>query len=242
MRGPALLLLCLACAQDLPAGSEGAEVAATREPGDDPAKADRPFGGGRLQLALAFRDGLALEARLDGAEQSVTLSARRADGRAPVLTDRHVADLRRLVEAPGEALAADEREALAALASRLAEVPAGTDLVALSELLEARAHGKRGPHATRAGWVSLCAQLGKSVSTHGTGLAASSSIIGPPPHSEDCFGRCGWGCDWRWLKNRYTQDCADHDACSRDLGWTSRECLSSLAGTFDDALFAPNCF
>ncbi len=235
-----MLGLVAACADD-PAGE--AEVAATRIGGQAP-RADQVLGGDGLELAISFADGLRIGARIDGDEGSVALSARRIDGRAPVLTAAHARELRAIVARQGglPGLAADEREAIAIVASRLVEVPPGTDLEDLARLTREQAQAKRGRHDTRAGWVSLCGHIGKEVVASGDGLASSRELIGPPPYTEDCFGRCGWGCDWRWLKNRYTQDCADHDACSRDLGWTSRQCLGSLAGTFDDAFFAPNCF
>lgn len=32
-------------------------------------------------------------------------------------------------------------------------------------------------------------------------------------YSNQCYGRCGPGCDWTILGNAYTSACANHDAC-----------------------------
>lgn len=56
-----------------------------------------------------------------------------------------------------------------------------------------------------------------------------------------CFGRCGKGCDWGWLKQRYTQACANHDLCVDDLGYADPRCLNEFAPTLVDAVSATNC-
>ncbi len=83
------------------------------------------------------------------------------------------------------------------------------------------------------------------------GVQVSKSVeVGPClDKSNDCMGRCGAGCKGTLrntpqnstLVQRFTQQCLDHDLCTRETGEILGPCANEFSAAIDSFLFAPDC-
>lgn len=99
--------------------------------------------------------------------------------------------------------------------------------------------------------VGLCHKVGEQVTVTydiaGGNQVRRSEPLGPCL-KEGCFGRCGAGCGnaptvraGGVLIQQFTQDCANHDACVRDLSLSAPSCQDEFSRAADDYLFGPDC-
>ena len=70
-----------------------------------------------------------------------------------------------------------------------------------------------------------------------------SVVVGPCWNKEnECMGRCGEGCsDQNETIQRFTQNCLNHDLCTRATGKKTGECLPEMLAAADDYLRAEDC-
>ncbi|MDA9981720.1 hypothetical protein N9H39_03085 [Gammaproteobacteria bacterium] len=71
--------------------------------------------------------------------------------------------------------------------------------------------------------------------------ASSDGVVGDP--ADDCLGRCGIACFQKTQKKKrqYTQECFDHDLCTRATGGVLGECKDEFKTASYGYRKAPNC-
>lgn len=93
-------------------------------------------------------------------------------------------------------------------------------------------------------WTEICEKIGQKHTGQFTDINnqefSLSAMVGEK--SSRCFGRCGFGCGVPFdNKNRYTQECLNHDLCNRELGENMGPCKDEYWAAADGYLNAKIC-
>lgn len=98
------------------------------------------------------------------------------------------------------------------------------------------------------GWTSLCDKIGEEITgTYTIWIfpITKKKTVGPCA-SDGCMGRCGAGCGWNPFGNpayvqRFTQECFNHDLCTRATGNPFGQCMDEWILAAPGYLGAPDC-
>jgi hypothetical protein len=111
------------------------------------------------------------------------------------------------------------------------------------ELEKARDKGLRDT-VTPEVFTSVCLNLGQTLTGRYTirrRVVEEPAALGPC-YSGECLGRCGAGCTGSPSdKQRYTQECLNHDLCTRATGGIFGPCTDEWIAAADGFLNAPDC-
>ena len=93
-------------------------------------------------------------------------------------------------------------------------------------------------------WTEICEKIGQDHTGEFTDEAETlftmTARVGEK--SSRCFGRCGFGCGVPFdNKNRFTQECLNHDLCNRELGENMGPCKDEYWAAADGYLNAKIC-
>jgi TusA-related sulfurtransferase len=133
-------------------------------------------------------------------------------------------------------------DALSSILSFLSEAPPGEIIDILTD--------KEGAVGTQA-IESLCDVTGGTVTGRydikkGKNAKQLEETVQVGPcynQSNECLGRCGPGCGAPpdETVQRFTQDCLNHDLCTRATGKIFGQCRDEWIAAADDFLFGPDC-
>lgn len=93
-------------------------------------------------------------------------------------------------------------------------------------------------------WTEICERIGQDQPAEYSDINNDifKSIERVGVKKSRCFGRCGFGCGVPFdNKNRYTQECLNHDACSRELGENMGPCKDEYWAAADGYLNSKIC-
>ncbi len=169
------------------------------------------------------------------------ISSRALDSGAPVtLTTQDLDRVQRLhtsLALGGSRVA----EALVSTLHWLADYPPDVEVALQTDTPEA---------SPRQAWTSLCDLIGQSVTGHYTAggeTVTVQAVVGPcgVDDANECLGRCGAGCQPNpgdpAAVQRFTQECFNHDLCTRATGQILGPCHEEFVAASPGYFYAPDC-
>jgi len=186
-------------------------------------------------------DGKQIIARIDYARHTVRISSRGLDSGAPIaLTAQDLDRVQRLqtsLALGGSRVA----EALVSTLTWLADYPPDVEVALETDTPEA---------SPRQAWTSICDLIGQSITGHYTAggeTVTVQAVVGPcgVDDANECLGRCGSACQPNpgdpAAVQRFTQECFNHDLCTRATGQILSPCREEFVAASPGYFVATDC-
>jgi len=192
-----------------------------------------------IVVDVSLPSGTVVHADIDYAEEEVALRSLRQDrGGAGAITAADLEAINRLPSPLPATGASALQDVLLGVLNLIASYPPGSQI----EL------STRGSAVASKAIVSLCASTGQQVTgtytLHGK-MISETVELGPCYNEKNaCLGRCGPGCGPppSATIQRFTQNCLNHDLCTRANGGNIfGDCTGLWFTAAKDFLFAPDC-
>lgn len=187
-------------------------------------------------VSLVIHDSTEIRAEIDYGREEVTVKGfSRTTGRPAGLSESDLAAVADLAKSLTWSRTRRVEDALVSTLNLL-QVYAAGDRIDVSTV------GKKKP-----AYTSLCSQTGGTVTgtyTVGQSTFSETAQLGPC-YSEpnQCLGRCGAGCGGApgAAIQRFTQECFNHDLCTRKTGHILFDCADEFNAATNGFFFAPDC-
>jgi hypothetical protein len=192
-------------------------------------------------VTFVIQKSTEIRAEIDYARKEVKVraSAQYSSRPASLSSSNRIA-LTHLTESALWGLGSRTEDALASTLNFLDSIPPGTTV----DFASVRVRGKR---LDEKSYPSLCGITGSTISGSYTVRGQTYTESGQlgPCYSKpnECLGRCGAGCTGAPGNSiqRFTQDCFNHDLCTRATGGVFGECYDEFRAATDDFFFAQDC-
>jgi hypothetical protein len=189
-------------------------------------------------VSLVVQDSTEIRAEIDYAKEEVKVRASSLGSSRP--TRLSPSDRTALANLAASALWGRNRaeEALVSTLNFLDSVPSGAAVDFAT--VKGQKFGEKS-------YTSLCGLTGTTISgsyTVSGQTYTESGQLGPCySKPNECLGRCGKGCTGAPGNSiqRFTQDCFNHDLCTRSTGDVLGECSDEFRAAIDDFFFAQDC-